>query len=177
MATSGPAIIAFAIALALGAQPLTAAIIATVAGLVVGVGVGGVEGISELQPQENARQFRGGRSIGEFKQWGFRATLFTDVESLGETEYVHSLVVGHSKIEGIALIVTSEVNPDATAVRFGSHRLTLFSGEEPKLIATGDEWVEIDEFRERSLKLAAKELELTGTWNPTSFTATVDASV
>ena len=145
--------------------------------IVAAVAVGVVEGISELQPQENASQFRGGRSIGEFKQWDFRATLFTDVESLGETEYVHSLVVSHSTMEGIALIVPSEVNPDATAVRFGSHRLTLFSGEEPKLIATGDEWVEIDEFRERSLKLAAKELELTGTWNPTSFTATVDASV
>lgn len=145
--------------------------------IVAAVAVGVVEGISELQPQENASQFRGGRSIGEFKQWDFRATLFTDVESLGETEYVHSLVVSHSTMEGIAVIVPSEVNPDATAVRFGSHRLTLFSGEEPKLIATGDEWVEIDEFRERSLKLATKELELTGTWNPTSFTATVDTSV
>ena len=145
--------------------------------IVAAVAVGVVEGISELQPQENASQFRGDRSIGEFKQWDFRATLFTNFESLGETEYVHSLVVSHSTMEGIAVIVPSEVNPDATAVRFGSHRLTLFSGEEPKLIATGDEWVEIDEFRERSLKLGAKELELTGTWNPTSFTATVDASV
>ena len=145
---------------------------------IIAAGAAGVgEGVSELQPQENASQFRGDRSIGEFKQWDFRATLFTNFESLGETEYVHSLVVSHSTMEGIAVIVPSEVNPDATAVRFGSHRLTLVSGEEPKLIATGDEWVEIDEFRERSLKLAAKELELTGTWNPTSFTARVDASV
>jgi hypothetical protein len=174
LATSGPAIIAFAIALALGAQPLIAIIVAAVAGAGGGFVVGIVEGISEIQPSANAPQFEGGRTVGEFKQWDFSTTLLTDLESSGDTEYVHSLVVHHSTIEGVALIVTSEVNQDSAAARFGSHRLKLFNGEEPKLVATGDEWADIDEFRERSLKLAAKELELTGTWNRTSLNPTID---
>ena len=174
LATSGPALIAFVLATILGAQPLTAIIIAVITGIAGGVVVGMAEGVSELQPQENTPQFQGGKSVGDFKQWDFRATLFAELESQDDTEYTFALIVNHSTVEGAAMIITSEVNQDASAARFGTHIIKLFGGEEPTLIATGDEWALIDHFRDRALKLAAKELELTGTWNRTSYAPASD---
>jgi hypothetical protein len=67
LATSGPALIAFVLATILGAETLTAIIIAAITGIAGGIVVGMAEGISELQPQENTPQFQGGKIVGQFK--------------------------------------------------------------------------------------------------------------
>ena len=125
LATSGPALIAFVLATILGAETLTAIIIAAITGIAGGIVVGMAEGISELQPQENTPQFQGGKIVGQFKQWEFRATLFAELESQcdGDTEYTYALFVNHSTEEGVAMIITSEVNHDPSAARFGTHLL------------------------------------------------------
>ena len=176
LATSGPALIAFVLATILGVQPLTAIIIAAITGIAGGIVVGMVEGISELQLQENTPRFQGGKIVGQFKQWEFRTTLFTELESEGDgdTEYTYALFVNHSTEEGVGMIIMSEATQNPSAARFGTHLLKLFAGKESTLVATGVEWPRIDEFRDRALKLAAKELELNGTWNPTSFASASD---
>ena len=51
--------------------------------------------------------------------------MFAELESQcdGDTEYTYALFVNHSTEEGVAMIITSEVNHDPSAARFGTHLL------------------------------------------------------
>jgi hypothetical protein len=90
------------------------------------------------------------------------AVLLTDVESSGQVEYEHLLVLFEVGRQDPIAFISSEVKDDLFEEKRGSHYLCAFIGDEHSNFGESDDWADLDRFEEAALDLI-RDLHLTST--------------